>query len=254
VADDNYLVREFLTSILSRTPAVDLTEVCSNGNELRNVIAASPPDVVVTGIRMPPSGDGEGIRVATSLRDRHPEVGVVVLSQYVEPAYALELFAGGTGRRAYLLRERIRDSEELIEAIEKVAHGGSVIDPLVVDVLIQARARARDSRLACLTSREREVLAEIAAGKSNPAIAKSLVLTKRAVEKHVNSIFSKLDLPDTADVSRRVKATLIFRDEQADGVDTPESRLSPVHPCPPDPLRSPPTPQTPARRMGYARH
>jgi len=216
VAEDSYPIREFLTVILSRAPAVDLVAVCSNGNELSNAIAASPPDVVVTDIRMPPSGAEEGIRVAMSLRETHPEIGVVVLSQYAEPAYALGLFDGGTGGRAYLLKERIRDSEELIGAIEQVANGGSVIDPLVVDVLIQARTRASHSRLACLTSREREVLAEIATGKSNAAIADSLVLTKRAVEKHVNSIFSELDLTDSEDVSRRVKATLIFLDEQDD--------------------------------------
>ena len=143
----------------------------------------------------------------------------MVLSQYVEPAYALGLFQGGTRRRAYLLKERIRNQQELIEAIEKVANGGSVVDPLVVDVLIQARSQTAHSRLAPLTPREREVLAEIAAGKSNAAIAESLVLTKRAVEKHVNSIFSKLDLPDTPDVSRRVKATLLFLDEEDDVAD-----------------------------------
>ena len=216
VAEDSYPIREFLTMILSSTPAVELAAVCSNGNELRTAVAASQPDVIVTDVRMPPSGADEGIRIAQSLRETDPEIGVVVLSQYAEPAYALGLFDGGTGRRAYLLKERIRDSEELIAAIKAVAEGGSVIDPLVVDVLIQARLRVSHSQLARLTSREREVLAEIAAGKSNAAIAASLVLTKRAVEKHVNSIFSKLDLSDTEDVSRRVKATLLFLDEQAD--------------------------------------
>ncbi len=222
VAEDSYPIREFLTVILSSTPAVELAAVCSDGNELRKAIAAAPPDAVVTDIWMPPSGGDEGIRIAKSLRDTHPEIGVVVLSQYAEPAYALGLIDVGTGRRAYLLKERIRDRDELIGAIEKVANGGSVIDPLVVDVLIQARSRASHSRLASLTSREREVLAEIAAGKSNAAIAQSLVLTKRAVEKHVNSIFSKLDLPDTEDVSRRVKATLLFLDEQDDEPARPE--------------------------------
>lgn len=216
VAEDSYPIREFLTVLLSSAPAVELAAVCSNGNELRKAIAASRPDVIVTDIRMPPSGTEEGIRVATSLRETHPEIGVVVLSQYAEPAYALGLFVGGTGRRAYLLKERICDRQELIGAIERVAKGGSVIDPLIVDVLIQARSRASHSQLIRLTSREREVLAEIAAGKSNAAIAESLVLTKRAVEKHVNAIFAKLDLPDSEDVSRRVKATLIFLDQQDD--------------------------------------
>ena len=214
VAEDSYPIREFLTVILTSAPAVELAAVCSNGNELRKAIAASRPDVIVTDIRMPPSGAEEGIRVATSLRETHPEIGVVVLSQYAEPAYALALFVGGTGRRAYLLKEQICDRAELIGAIEKVANGGSVVDPLIVDMLIRARSRASGSKLARLTSREREVLAEIATGKSNAAIADSLVLTKRAVEKHVNSIFAKLDLPDSEDVSRRVKATLIFLDQR----------------------------------------
>jgi DNA-binding NarL/FixJ family response regulator len=145
-------------------------------------------------------------------------VGVVVLSQYADPAYAFGLLEHGSGGRAYLLKERIRDKDELLEAIYAVARGGSVIDPVIVDALIQARATAARSRLSELTPRERELLAEIAAGKSNGAIAESLVLTKRAVEKHVNSIFSKLNLAETHDVSRRVKATLIFlSEEEIDG-------------------------------------
>ncbi len=136
-----------------------------------------------------------------------------MLSQYAEPAYAIRLLEHGTGGRAYLLKERIRNKEQLLDAIKAVAHGGSVIDPIIVDVLIEARSRAAKSQLSQLTARERELLAEIASGKSNSAIAESLVLTKRAVEKHVNSIFSKLNLPETQDVSRRVKATLIFLSE-----------------------------------------
>lgn len=213
-ADDSYLIRECLTTILACAPEIDLVAVCSDAKQLMAAIEAGSPDVVLTGIRMPPFGAGEGIRVAARLRETAPEVGVVVLSAYAEPAYALGLFESGTGRRAYLLKDRLRSREELIGAIENVADGGSVIDPLVVDVLVQARSRAKRSRLTELTPREREILAEIAAGKSNGAIAESLVLTKRAVEKHVNSIFFKLDLPDTQDVSRRVKATLIFLAEQ----------------------------------------
>jgi DNA-binding NarL/FixJ family response regulator len=143
----------------------------------------------------------------------------VVLSQYTEPAYALSVLGGGTSGRAYLLKERISDKGELIAAIQAVAHGGSVIDPAIVDVLIGAHSRAATSRLSDLTPRERELLAQIAAGKSNSAIAESLVLTKRAVEKHVNSIFFKLNLPETQDVSRRVKATLIFLSDEE--VETP---------------------------------
>ena len=211
-ADDSYLIREFLTTTLSAAPEVEVVAVCTK--ELESAIETWEPEVVITDIRMPPSRTDEGIRIATRLRETHPEVGVVVLSQYAEPAYALDLLGEGTGGRAYLLKEHIRKREDLLAAIESVARGGSVIDPAIVDVLIQARARAASSRLAQLTPRERELLAELATGKSNGAIAESLVLTKRAVEKHVNAIFSKLDLPETQDVSRRVKATLIFLAEE----------------------------------------
>jgi DNA-binding NarL/FixJ family response regulator len=215
VAEDAYLIREFLTTALSSAPEVELIAVCRNGKELRTAIDSWHPDVVITDIRMPPSGGDEGVRIAAQLRDSQPEMGVVVLSQYAEPGYALALLDRGTGRRAYLLKERIRDSDELIAAVETVAQGGSVIDPAIVDVLIKARAQASESRLASLTRRERELLAEIAAGKSNEAIAQTLFLTKRAVEKHVNSIFSKLDLPQDTAVSRRVKATLIYLAEES---------------------------------------
>jgi DNA-binding NarL/FixJ family response regulator len=216
IAEDAYVIREFLTVALSSSPEVELVAVCTNGKELRAAVSTWRPDVVITDIRMPPSGGEEGVWVATQLRETHPDTGVIVLSQYAEPAYALSLLERGTGRRAYLLKERIRNRDQLIDAIQTVAEGGSVIDPMIVDVLIQARARVAESRLSDLTPRERELLAEIAAGKSNGAIARSLFLTKRAVEKHVNSIFSKLDLPETEDVSRRVKATLIYLSEEGE--------------------------------------
>lgn len=209
-AEDSYVVREFLASTLGLAPEVELIAVCSNGKELDAALAAARPDVLITDIRMPPSGGEEGIRVATRLRETDPDIGVVVLSQYAEPAYAIALLGSGSSGRAYLLKERIRNREELIGAIEAVARRGSVIDPKIVDVLIEARARPTRSPLAELTPRELELLGEIAAGKSNGAIAKSLVLTKRAVEKHVNSIFAKLGLPEDQDVSRRVKATLMY--------------------------------------------
>jgi DNA-binding NarL/FixJ family response regulator len=216
IADDSYVIREFLTATLSAAPEIELLAVCTNGKELQHAIEISDPQVVLTDIRMPPSGAEEGVRIASRLRETRPDVGVVVLSLYAEPAYALGVLDQGTGGRAYLLKERVRDKDELIGAIKAVARGGSMIDPMIVDVLIEARSRAARSRLAQLTPRERELLAEIASGKSNGAIAESLVLTKRAVEKHVNSIFAKLDLPETQDVSRRVKATLIFLSEEED--------------------------------------
>ncbi len=210
------MIREYLAGALRTAPQIELIAVCSDGKELLAAIANMHPQVVLTDIRMPPSGDEEGLRIAASLRESEPEVGVVVLSQYAEPAYALSLLDHGTHGRAYLLKERIRNRDELIRAIEAVARGGSVIDPLIVDVLIEAQSRVAESRVSRLTARERELLAEIAVGKSNGAIAESLVLTKRAVEKHVNAIFSKLDLPETEDVARRVKATLIYLSEQDD--------------------------------------
>jgi DNA-binding NarL/FixJ family response regulator len=213
VAEDSYLIREILATVLAGAPEVELIAVCTNGKELKTAIGVWNPDVVLTDIRMPPSGAEEGVRVAAELRESHPNIGVVVLSQYAEPAYALALLDKGTSGRAYLLKERIRDKAELIGAIQAVAEGGSAIDPAIVDVLIQARSKAARSRLTELTPRERQLLAEIAAGKSNGAIAESLFLTKRAVEKHVNSIFAKLNLPETNDVSRRVKATLIYLSE-----------------------------------------
>jgi DNA-binding NarL/FixJ family response regulator len=214
IAEDSYVMREFLTTTLSAASQVELVAVCSNAKELQTAIDTWDPEVVLTDIRMPPSRTDEGTRIAARLRETHPNVGVVVLSHYAEPAYALSLLEHGAAGRAYLLKERIRNNEELIGAIQAVARGGSVIDPIIVDILIASRARAAKSRLPELTPRERELLAEIAAGKSNGAIAESLVLTKRAVEKHVNSIFAKLNLPETQDVSRRVKATLIFLSEE----------------------------------------
>ena len=209
-AEDSFVVREFLASALEAAPEVELVAVCSDRHELDEAMLSQHPDVLVTDIRMPPSGSEEGIQVAMALRESDPEIGVVVLSQYAEPAYAVKLLEAGSGRRAYLLKERIRNRDQLIGAIEAVASGGSVIDPQIVEVLIEARAKRVSSPLAELTARERELLAEIASGKSNGAIAEKLVLTKRAVEKHVNSIFSKLGLPEDRDVSRRVKATLIY--------------------------------------------
>jgi len=199
--------------MLARTTDVEQAAVCSNGTDLRRAIGVWLPDVVLTGIRMPPSRDGDGIQIAGRLRHTAPETGVVVIAERVEPASVLALLDQGTRRRAYLLTERIRSLQELIATIETVAAGGSVLDPLVVDALVQIRLHESRSRLSELTPREHEVLAKIALGESNGAIARSLCLTKRAVEKHVNSIFSKLDLRDQDDVSPRVKATRIFLTE-----------------------------------------
>jgi DNA-binding NarL/FixJ family response regulator len=159
---------------------------------------------------MPPGNTDEGIVAASTLRATHPDVGVVVLSQYVEPTYALQLFEGGSEGRAYLLKERLSDVEQLVQAIHEVTSGGSVIDPKVVESLVEARGRITHSPLEHLTPRELEVLSEIAQGKNNAAVAASLVLSERAVEKHINSLFSKLGLGEEPDVHRRVKAVLLY--------------------------------------------
>ena len=216
VAEDAFLAREAIEQVLSRAPDVEVAEVCEDRYSLLAAIDKHQPDAVVTDIRMPPTGTDEGIQVARAVRESHPDMGVVVLSQFVEPAYALSLLESGSAGRAYLLKERIHDGEQLIRAIKAVVAGESVIDPKVVDSLVEAQARQEHSPLAQLSDRESEVLAEIAQGKSNSAIAESLFLTKRAVEKHINSIFLKLDLRDSDDVSRRVKATLMYLSDNRD--------------------------------------
>ena len=213
LAEDSFILRQGLEQLLATADEVDVVAACDDLGSLRDAVRDHEPDVVLTDIRMPPTRTDEGIRFATELRDQHPEMGVVVLSQYSEPGYVLRLLAGGSERRAYLLKERVGDRKQLVGAIEAVAAGGAVIDPSVVDVLVEAQARARRSPLAELTPRELEVLRAIAEGRSNAAIAEELVLTKRAVEKHINAIFLKLGLTYDADsdsISKRVKATLMF--------------------------------------------
>lgn len=210
LAEDNYLVREGLHKLIETEPDLEVVAVCADYDELWAAVEAENPDVVVTDIRMPPTGTDEGIRAAAELRESRPEVGVVVLSQYSEPAYALSFLDGGSRGRAYLLKERVSDIGQLAAAIREVAAGGSVIDPLVVDSLVAARSKPADSPLRRLTPREGEILVEMARGKNNAAVAESLVLSERAVEKHINSIFSKLGLTAEPGVHRRVKAVLLF--------------------------------------------
>jgi DNA-binding NarL/FixJ family response regulator len=210
IAEDAYLVREAIEMILEGSAAVDVVRSCVDRDSLLEAIEEERPDAVVTDIRMPPSGTDEGIEVAHQLRQSHPEIGVVVLSQFAEPRYPLALLESGSSGRAYLLKDRVHDRAQLVAAIEAVVAGESVIDPKVVEVLVGAEAQRASSPLSELTPREYEVLAEIAQGKSNAAIADSLFLTKRAVEKHINAIFMKLNLSNVDDVSRRVKATLMF--------------------------------------------
>ena len=211
VAEDAYLIREGIRSALEpEQDEVEVCEYCPDLPSLLHAVAQHEPNVVITDIRMPPSNTDEGIQAATALRESHPEIGVVVISQYVSPHYALKLFEHGSAGRAYLLKEHVGHRIQLMEAIREVGAGGSVVDPKVVDVLVEARMRAKNSLLARLSAREREVLAGVATGASNAAIAESLFLTKRAVEKNINSLFAKLDLTDDKATSRRVRAALLF--------------------------------------------
>jgi len=214
IADDSYLVREALGHVLAEAEGIELVASCGDRGTLGAAIDAERPDVVVTDIRMPPSQTDEGLQIAAELRRTHPEIGVVVLSQYADPQYGLALIDGGSDRRAYLLKERIQHRGQLVNAIETVAQGGSVMDARVVERLISERARAERSPLVELTPRELEILALVAQGQSNQGIADELVLTKRAVEKHINAIFLKLGLSESLEVSRRVKAALIYLAER----------------------------------------
>jgi DNA-binding NarL/FixJ family response regulator len=208
-ADDSFLMRQALEAVLERLDGVEVVAGCLDGDTLLAAVEEQRPDVVVTDMRMPPSGDEEGIRVANRLRQRHPSIGVVVLTQYAEPRYGLELLEAGTEGRGYLLKERVNDPRELHGAIETVAHGGSVFDPAMVRLLVGG-GPVGGSALDELTPRERQVLAEMAQGKSNAAIAEHLVLTKKAIERHIGSIFLKLGLPNEHMVSRRVTAVLLY--------------------------------------------
>lgn len=210
IAEDNALLRDGLARLISSTPDLELAGTSGSYDELLELVAKCNPDVVVTDIRMPPTGTDEGIRAAAALRDSHPHIGVIVLSQYVSPAYALALLAEGSERRGYLLKDRVADVDDLVDAIRVVASGGAVIDPKVVEQLVTSSSRATKAPIDFLTPREREVLGEMAQGKSNAAIAATLVLSERAVEKHINSIFSKLHLSEERDVNRRVAAVLVY--------------------------------------------
>ncbi|SDG60659.1 response regulator transcription factor [Pseudonocardia oroxyli] len=209
LAEDNALLRHGLVRLIDGTDGLSLVGSAADLPALHALIAEHDPDVVVTDIRMPPTNTDEGISVAADLRKRKPQTGVILLSQYAEAQYALTLLADGTARRGYLLKERVADGDELAEAVRRVAEGGSVIDPTVIEGLVAAQ-RAKPSELDALTPRELEVLGEMAQGKSNASIAGALVLSERAIEKHTNSIFSKLGLSEEKDLNRRVSAVLVY--------------------------------------------
>jgi DNA-binding NarL/FixJ family response regulator len=210
LADDSYLARLALRHLFEGTPGIIVVGECSDGKAVVPILDEQRADLLLTDIRMPPSGHDEGIRLAARLRQTHPALGVIVLSSYAEVAYALRLFEHGSDSRGYLLKDRIRNRQQVIDAVTTVVDGGSVTDPTVVDELVRARTASTRSRLDELTPRELETLALVAEGRSNADIAEKLVLTKHAVENHVNAIFAKLDLGDPEHVSRRVKAALLY--------------------------------------------
>jgi DNA-binding NarL/FixJ family response regulator len=210
LAEDHFLVREGVRLLLETQPDFELTAVCGDLGSLLAAVDAQRPAVVVTDIRMPPGNGDEGIQAAEHLRKKDPEVGVVLLSQYASPSYVLALLEGGSARRAYLLKERLTDIEQLAAAIRTVAEGGSVIDPKVVEALVADNARGEQSPLNQLTTRERDVLREMAEGKNNAAIGDALFLTERSVEKVIHSIFLKLGLTWETAVHKRVKAVILY--------------------------------------------
>lgn len=208
-AEDSFIVREGVRMLLEES-GYRLAGIVTTYPDLMAAVESAHPDVVITDIRMPPTRTDEGVRAAREIRTRHPDIGVVVLSQYVEPDYALKLLEGGSAGLAYLLKERVGDLGQLEAAIAAVQTGGSVIDPKVVDALVAARLQRQESKLDRLTAREHEVLAELASGKSNAGIAETLFLSQRAIEKHINAIFTKLDLLPEHDSNRRVRAVLLY--------------------------------------------
>jgi DNA-binding NarL/FixJ family response regulator len=210
IAEDHLLVREGIRRLLETEPDIEVAAVCGDLDSLLAAVETEHPDVVVTDIRMPPDNTDEGIRAAERLRTTDPDVGVVVLSQYATPSYALALLEGGSAGRSYLLKERVLEPEQLLSAIRAVASGGSVIDPKVVEALVAEDARGEQSPIHRLTARELDVLREMAAGKSNAAIGESLFLAERSVEKVIHSIFLKLGLTWEPSVNKRVKAVILY--------------------------------------------
>jgi DNA-binding NarL/FixJ family response regulator len=209
-AEDNYLVREGTAALLLASGEVELLGTAASLDELLVAVEELKPEVVLTDIRMPPTNTTEGIDAARRIREEHPEIGVVVLSQFAEEEYAYELLKDGAAGLGYLLKERVADLTEVVRALGEVSRGGSVLDPKVVEALVSAKDRMAHSPLAKLTDREREVLEHMAQGKNNASIASSLFLTERAVEKHINSLFHKLGLSEETSVHRRVMAVLAF--------------------------------------------
>jgi DNA-binding NarL/FixJ family response regulator len=211
IAEDNALLREGLVALLGEQPDVEVVAQAEDGDGLLRVVNGHKPDVAIVDVRLPPTFTDEGVRAAIAVRERHPGVGVLILSQYVEPVYTSELLATGDAGIGYLLKERVGDVHGFVDALRRVAAGGTALDREVIAELVQSRKGERDdSPLAALTPREREVLGLMAEGRTNAAIARALVVTPGAVEKHVANIFAKLDLPAGQDDHRRVLAVLTY--------------------------------------------
>ncbi len=210
VAEDHALLREGLRTLILSADGIELLATCSDLPSLTAAIDEHGPDVVLTDIRMPPGRSDEGVQAAEYCRRHHPDTGVVLLSQYVDPGYVRTLLRQGTEGRGYLLKERVADVDELVAALRTVAAGGSVMDPKVVEALVRTRSRQGDADLGRLSSRELEVLGAMAQGRNNGAIAASLFITQRAVEKHINSIFSKLGVGYDDEAHPRVRAVLLY--------------------------------------------
>lgn len=215
LAEDNYLLRTGTVALLEALDDVVLLAAVDNADELLAAVESHRPDVVITDIRMPPGFTTEGLTAAVDIRKRFPGTGVILLTQFADPQYAREFLRGGAAGAGYLLKERIGDVAELERSLHQVAAGGSALDPQLVESLVARSERVDGSPLASLTPRERTVLEEMAQGKNNAAIAKALFLTDRAVQKHINSLFAKLGLGDSADVDRRVAAVLTFLDARS---------------------------------------
>jgi DNA-binding NarL/FixJ family response regulator len=207
IAEDSILLREGVARLLDEA-GCDVVAQCGTAEELLLKVRSFPPDVAIVDIRLPPTHNDEGLRAAIEIRDRHPSVGVLVLSQYVELGLALKLLTESPDGVGYLLKDRITDVDEFVAAVRRVAAGGSALDPIIVSTLLSRRRD--DDPLAQLTPREREVLELMATGSSNQGIADELIITLRAVEKYVSTIFTKLGLPSTKSESRRVLAVLLF--------------------------------------------
>jgi len=210
IAEDNYLVREGTRRLLEDSGEVEVVAAVGSADELLDAVDRLHPDAVLTDIRMPPGHDMEGIAAAHQIRKKHPQVGVVVLSQHADEAYAFQLLKDGTAGLAYLLKERVGDTDELLRALRETIAGRSVIDTAVVEALLASRSRQAHSPLSALTPRETDVLREMAQGKTNAAVAESLSVSESAVEKYANAIFSKLGLSEEPQVHRRVAAVLAF--------------------------------------------